>query len=293
MFVAAASMDPYDCYNGDGSDYPGLHCTTKGGRSCQKWLDTEPHNTGKTAGDKGMGNHNYCRNPDGKEQPYCYTMDTDMEWEYCTVPKCLPESETPQQWLAPAGLKSAEAEAEGPCEPEPDTSPKWEPFEINLYGKALDSGACKNSAGSNTYLIGGSLQTADSADDCNQICIETAGAKFATHWDKAFDDGNCGCYRECLPTDKPEDGAVNFPATVKFPSSFLQKRVVKKRCKQVQPATPEDPMVKVRARAAAASHGHADSPVKRTPEQIAKTNELAEQLTNMMNRDGWAKDRNA
>ena len=30
----------------------------------------------------------YCRNPDGKEKPWCYVADSDTGWEFCDVPWC-------------------------------------------------------------------------------------------------------------------------------------------------------------------------------------------------------------
>merc|ERR1719213_910891 len=66
--------------------------TTSSGRTCQNWLKDKPHENaiGPTP-TNGLGNHNYCRNPDGSEdKPWCYTLDPSPEHkkETCTVPVC-------------------------------------------------------------------------------------------------------------------------------------------------------------------------------------------------------------
>jgi len=33
----------------------------------------------------GLGDHNYCRNPDGEKTIWCYTTDVSKRWEYCDV----------------------------------------------------------------------------------------------------------------------------------------------------------------------------------------------------------------
>ena len=67
-----------------GSDYHGSVSVTVSGLTCQHWSDQSPHSHGN-----GNEDENYCRNPDGDEGGvWCYTTDTDEEWEYCDVPDC-------------------------------------------------------------------------------------------------------------------------------------------------------------------------------------------------------------
>ena len=54
-----------------GRSYVGKANTTFDGIPCQRWSDTKPHKHDFTY----LGDHNFCRNPDGASQPqvWCYT----------------------------------------------------------------------------------------------------------------------------------------------------------------------------------------------------------------------------
>jgi len=75
-----------------GITYRGLVTSTTSGRTCQNWLDQHPHKIDfKPDADNGLGNHNFCRNPDPEgsiKKPWCYTMDPTLEKEECEIPKC-------------------------------------------------------------------------------------------------------------------------------------------------------------------------------------------------------------
>jgi hypothetical protein len=74
----------------NGKTYRGLVTSTTSGRTCQNWLDQKPHKIEiKATKDNGLGNHNFCRNPDDSfEKPWCFTMDPNKEKEECEVPVC-------------------------------------------------------------------------------------------------------------------------------------------------------------------------------------------------------------
>lgn len=72
-------------YTLTGEEYTGTVSHTKTGIPCQRWDSQTPH--------PHKSNHlskdeNYCRNTDGSAGPWCYTMDPDVRWEICDVPKC-------------------------------------------------------------------------------------------------------------------------------------------------------------------------------------------------------------
>jgi len=74
----------------NGLTYRGLVTSTVSGRTCQNWLDEKPHKVGiKPSKKNGLGNHNFCRNPDESfEKPWCFTMDPNKEKEECEIPVC-------------------------------------------------------------------------------------------------------------------------------------------------------------------------------------------------------------
>ncbi|XP_072046805.1 plasminogen-like [Amphiura filiformis] len=79
-------------YDVIGRDYLGTVHQTKDGVKCQSWAALYPHNHNKTPEKypyDGLGEHNYCRNPDEEPNgPWCYTTDPETRWEYCPVSNC-------------------------------------------------------------------------------------------------------------------------------------------------------------------------------------------------------------
>jgi len=122
----------------NGKSYRGLVTSTHSGRVCQNWLSNHPHKIPKKissvadeeikvdeedpdAGVKmkwgtGIGNHNYCRNPDkSKTKPWCYTMDPNEEHaiEECDIPQC--DSPLYVDWKTNATDLAKEIEASPDC----------------------------------------------------------------------------------------------------------------------------------------------------------------------------------
>ncbi|XP_034026744.1 kremen protein 1 isoform X1 [Thalassophryne amazonica] len=96
-FISSAAYSHFDteCYTANGVDYRGFQNQTSlhGGKPCLFWNETfqHPYNTLKYPnGEGGLGSHNYCRNPDGDVQPWCYIADHEdgIYWKYCDIRTC-------------------------------------------------------------------------------------------------------------------------------------------------------------------------------------------------------------
>lgn len=73
------------CVQSRGKDgfYRGAIDVTESGHRCMNWTDVagfEERYPGK-----GIGEHNYCRNPDGRIRPWCFFRNPTgrVDWGYC------------------------------------------------------------------------------------------------------------------------------------------------------------------------------------------------------------------
>ncbi|XP_074855561.1 urokinase-type plasminogen activator [Carettochelys insculpta] len=87
------------CYTENGQDYRGTASRNEKNEECLSWdfpsLKRRAYNAGlRNAMQLGLGQHNYCRNPNGKAKPWCYirrgyqTIATD-----CDIKPCYEETE--------------------------------------------------------------------------------------------------------------------------------------------------------------------------------------------------------
>ena len=93
--------------------YRGTQNKTDQGLPCQSWTSQYPHKHSRTPGNyrnKGLGGHNYCRNPDNEPGGiWCYTKSPWKRWKYCN----------PKTVRTFGGYKTTQ----GPLKPQTDT---WE-----------------------------------------------------------------------------------------------------------------------------------------------------------------------
>ncbi|XP_040848431.1 hyaluronan-binding protein 2 [Ochotona curzoniae] len=88
-------VGPDDCYTGDGYSYRGQVSRTVNQHPCLYWnshlLLQENYNMFmEDAEIHGLGEHNFCRNPDGDKKPWCFVKvnSVKIKWEYCAVSAC-------------------------------------------------------------------------------------------------------------------------------------------------------------------------------------------------------------
>ncbi|CAG0901736.1 unnamed protein product [Darwinula stevensoni] len=93
-----------------GREYVGKVNKTETGRDCLNWYPQPYENLKDFSGETYDSHfHNldswsqqaYCRNPSGKEKPWCFISDRQLQWEYCDIPMCTdpvpPECKVTQQ----------------------------------------------------------------------------------------------------------------------------------------------------------------------------------------------------
>ncbi|CAG0896482.1 unnamed protein product, partial [Darwinula stevensoni] len=123
-----------------GREYVGKVSKTTSGKECLRW-DTQPYGTPDDfLKDVTYFDHfsnldtwsqkNYCRNPSGRERPWCFVMDA-VEWEYCDIPMCTDgdpqECKITQKGGEYIGMKSV-SHSGSTCQP-------WEiPWRITVPG---------------------------------------------------------------------------------------------------------------------------------------------------------------
>lgn len=82
------------CYQDSGETYRGTWSQTETGADCLNWNSTavvqKRYNAQRAdAILLGLGNHNYCRNPDKDSKPWCHIFKMGTySWEYCSTPSC-------------------------------------------------------------------------------------------------------------------------------------------------------------------------------------------------------------
>ncbi|XP_074089754.1 hyaluronan-binding protein 2 isoform X2 [Macrotis lagotis] len=108
-------IGPEDCYEDNGLNYRGKVSKTINQNTCIHWnshlLLEEAYNIFmEDAKVHGIGDHNYCRNPDGDKSPWCFTQleKKTLIWEYCDVTSCLSSDVLEFPWRPTELITSSE-----------------------------------------------------------------------------------------------------------------------------------------------------------------------------------------
>ncbi|XP_073451973.1 hyaluronan-binding protein 2 [Aquarana catesbeiana] len=95
-------IESHDCFRNNGFRYRGQVSRTETGHNCLPW--DSYHLSGEYINafipdiwQHGIGEHNFCRNPDAAEKPWCYYLDEKkkLRWDACEVPICPIEKKIP------------------------------------------------------------------------------------------------------------------------------------------------------------------------------------------------------
>ncbi|XP_061086087.1 hyaluronan-binding protein 2 [Conger conger] len=124
-----------DCYEDNGTTYEGTESETEEGEDCLSWnshfvLDKAASAITEYQEDSRLGEHNYCRNPDGDSRPWCFVKRRDkLGWGYCKVKQCSESGsgEVPPTPPTPSEVTSRPVDPE---KPEPST-----PTDFSTCGK--------------------------------------------------------------------------------------------------------------------------------------------------------------
>lgn len=103
---SAPNAHQRDCLRSRGEDYRGEEHNSSSGLPCLNWTNTTRdydvtiHPDSQT----GAGDHNYCRNPDAADRPWCYIVGPDeaIQRQFCTIETCKEQtSVAPEEAKAP------------------------------------------------------------------------------------------------------------------------------------------------------------------------------------------------
>ncbi|CAB1313753.1 unnamed protein product, partial [Coregonus sp. 'balchen'] len=99
-------------------------CLTPSGVICQRWDSQYPHNHSYIPQDYHCKDlrENYCRNPDGRDLPWCFTSDPNVRTAFCTnIPRCGIQNTEPQD----AAVLTVRLEGSFCRNPDRDTYGPW------------------------------------------------------------------------------------------------------------------------------------------------------------------------
>lgn len=105
--------------------YRGTMYKTVSGITCQNWHTSYPHfhsYDGAEHTSHGIGNHNFCRNPDNYSTAWCFTTSFDMRWESCDQVNAFWRPNCSEVVAPRCPRRCANGLGDGVCDPDCDRS---------------------------------------------------------------------------------------------------------------------------------------------------------------------------
>ncbi|XP_019956674.1 phosphoinositide-3-kinase-interacting protein 1 [Paralichthys olivaceus] len=95
---STSNGDIKDCIRSSGVDYRGEQLSSSSGLTCLNWTSTDRDYDVQIHPDSltGVGDHNYCRNPDSSPSPWCYIVSPDgtIQRQSCAIDTCKEQAST-------------------------------------------------------------------------------------------------------------------------------------------------------------------------------------------------------
>lgn len=89
---SASNGSQTDCITSNGVNYRGEQQSSSSGLICLNWTNSTRDYDVNSQPDSqtGVGDHNYCRNPDSSEKPWCYIAGPDgtIQRQFCVIELC-------------------------------------------------------------------------------------------------------------------------------------------------------------------------------------------------------------
>uniref|UniRef100_A0A4W5N9D0 Phosphoinositide-3-kinase interacting protein 1 n=1 Tax=Hucho hucho TaxID=62062 RepID=A0A4W5N9D0_9TELE len=114
MALADSTTNAEDCIKSNGVEYRGEKQSSFTGLTCLNWTNTtrDYDVMAYTDSQMGIGEHNYCRNPDSSEKPWCYVTgpDAEAQRQSCAIDTCKDEAPTEAEASEAGPLTTAQTE---------------------------------------------------------------------------------------------------------------------------------------------------------------------------------------
>ncbi|XP_048855694.1 phosphoinositide-3-kinase-interacting protein 1 [Brienomyrus brachyistius] len=145
-----------ECIRSNGGDYRGEQLSTSSGQECLNWITvTRDFNlTAYTDVQSGVGDHNYCRNPDSSDRPWCYVASENgtVQKQDCDISACG-DYVTAEPASPPASSTGA-PEVFEPAQSEPAQNDNAAVQPVIGIRQRVQTGAKKKDLGTLGYVLG-------------------------------------------------------------------------------------------------------------------------------------------